>query len=77
VKSGEQLLIGISPEEFAEHVVRVLSDAGMRRRMAVCARRLAEQQYNWETVSRKMEIVLQRQVEIAANKRSEQEFASA
>jgi glycosyltransferase involved in cell wall biosynthesis len=77
VKSGEQLLIGTSAREFADHVVRLLRDPGLRRQMAVRARRLAEEQYNWETVSRKMELVMQRLVETEANGRSEQEFATA
>lgn len=77
VKSGEQLLIGASAEEFTKHTVRLLKDPILRRQMALRARKFAEEQYDWGTVSRKMEIVLQRLVETAANKRSEQEFATA
>jgi glycosyltransferase involved in cell wall biosynthesis len=77
VKSGQQLLIGSSARDFADHVVRLLRDAGLRRQLAVCARRFAEEQYDWETVSRKMEAVMQRLVENVAKERSKQEFAPA
>jgi polysaccharide biosynthesis protein PslH len=76
VKNGEHLLIGTSAREFAEHVVRLLRDAGLRRQMAARARRLAEEQYDWETVSQKMETVLQSLVETAAKVRR-QELATA
>jgi glycosyltransferase involved in cell wall biosynthesis len=77
VKNGEQLLIATSPEEFAAHTVRLLKDPALRRQMALRARRLVEEQYDWETVSRKMEMVLQKLVETAVNDRSEQEFTTA
>jgi glycosyltransferase involved in cell wall biosynthesis len=77
VKDGEQLLIATSAEEFAGHTVSLLKDSALRRQMAVRARRLVEERYDWETVSRKMEMVMQKLVETAANDRSEQEFTTA
>jgi polysaccharide biosynthesis protein PslH len=59
VKSGEELLIGENAREFAEHVVRLLKNAGLRRQMAMRARRLAEEKYDWEIVTRKMEDIMQ------------------
>jgi glycosyltransferase involved in cell wall biosynthesis len=76
VTSGEHLLIATNTGEFAEHVVRLLRDAGLRRQMAVRARKLVEEQYDWETVSRRMEMVMQRLVG-TANERGEQKFATA
>jgi polysaccharide biosynthesis protein PslH len=77
VKSGEQLLIGATAAEFAGHVVNLLRDAGLRRQMAVRARRLAEDQYDWEIVLMKMEMVMQRHVETSPDGRSEKEFVTA
>jgi glycosyltransferase involved in cell wall biosynthesis len=77
VNSDEQLFIASSAEEFAEHVVRLLRDADLRRQMAQRARRFAEEQQDWEIVSRKMEIVMQKVAQEAASRRREQEFATA
>ena len=77
VKSGEQLLIGTTAEEFAEHVVRLLKDAGLRRQMALRARRLVEEQYDWEIVSRKMERIIQEIVKTSASERNQQALARA
>jgi glycosyltransferase involved in cell wall biosynthesis len=77
VRNGEQLLIATSAGEFADHVVRLLGDSALRRQMAVRSRRLVEEQYDWETVSRKMESIMQRLLEAAAGERGEQEFATA
>jgi polysaccharide biosynthesis protein PslH len=77
VKSGEQLLIGTNAEEFAEHAVRLLRDAGLRRQIAVRARRLVEEKYDWEIVSRKMENVMLGIKGMGASERSEQAFVTA
>jgi hypothetical protein len=45
--------------------------------MAQRARRFAEEQQDWEIVSRKMEIVMQKVAQEAASRRREQEFATA
>ena len=77
VKNGEHLLIGGNPREFAEHAVKLLRDAGLRRQMAVRARRFVEDKYDWEIVSRKMEDVMQRLAAMRAGERSERSFATA
>jgi glycosyltransferase involved in cell wall biosynthesis len=77
VTSGEELLIATSAGEFAGHVVRLLKDAGLRRQMAIRARKLAEENYDWETVSGKMEMLMQNAVQASARDRNEQEFATA
>lgn len=77
VKSGDQLLIGNSPEEFADHVVKLLKDAGLRRQIAARARRFVEDQYDWEMVSKKMDLMMSRLVESGTNEQNEQNFATA
>jgi len=58
VNSGEHLLIGRDPEDFAENVVKLLKDAELRRRIAWRARGLVAE-YDWELVAKKMECVLE------------------
>jgi glycosyltransferase involved in cell wall biosynthesis len=71
VKSGDQLMVAERPGEFAEHAVRLLKDAGLRRQMATRARRFVEEQYDWETVSAKMELLLQKLAANGSNERKE------
>jgi glycosyltransferase involved in cell wall biosynthesis len=77
VKSGEQLLIGATADEFAEHVVTLLLDAELRKEMAVRARRLVEEQYDWEITARKMEVLMERLSGISTSDRSRREFVTA
>ncbi|HXI22114.1 MAG TPA: glycosyltransferase, partial [Gemmatimonadales bacterium] len=44
---GENLLVRDRPEEFAEGVVRILTDAVLRRRLGRAARDTAERFYGW------------------------------
>ena len=76
VKSGEELLVGRNRQEFAEHVVRLLKNAGLRRQIAARARRFVEETYDWEIVSRQMEKVMCRAVSRAGG-RGEQTLVRA
>jgi sugar transferase (PEP-CTERM/EpsH1 system associated) len=49
VPEGEGLLAADDPEEFAEHIVRLLRDGPFRAAMAGKARAVAERNYRWET----------------------------
>jgi glycosyltransferase involved in cell wall biosynthesis len=77
VKNGHELLVAEGAEEFAEQVVKLLRDAGLRRQLALRAKTLVEQQYDWEIVSKKMEAVMQRLVGTGVDKTSQQAFATA
>ena len=48
VPNGEGILAADDPEEFAEHVVRLLRDGAFRAAMASKARAAAEMNYRWE-----------------------------
>jgi sugar transferase (PEP-CTERM/EpsH1 system associated) len=48
VPDGEGILAADDPEEFAEHVVRLLRDGAFRAAMASKARAAAELNYRWE-----------------------------
>lgn len=47
VTNGENILIADTPEDFADRVVKVLTDDGMRRRLEENARKLAKE-YDWK-----------------------------
>src|SRR5262249_15796605 len=49
VPEGEGILAANDPDEFAEHVVRLLRDGALRAEMARKARAAAELNYRWET----------------------------
>jgi glycosyltransferase involved in cell wall biosynthesis len=48
VEDGEGILAADDPEEFANHVVRLLRDGAFRAAMASKARAAAEANYRWE-----------------------------
>ncbi len=47
---GRDLLIADSPAQFADHVLRLLNDPGLRRRLSENGRRLVQTHYNWATI---------------------------
>ena len=77
VKDGEHLLIAQDAPQFADRVIALLADARLRRAMAARARRFVQEQYDWESVSRKMEDVMRDVVGPAASERSERVRATA
>jgi glycosyltransferase involved in cell wall biosynthesis len=50
VQNGEQLLIADEPDQFAGHVIRLLKDVKLRRRLASNARQLVEERYDTSIV---------------------------
>lgn len=71
VENGRELLVANNAKEFAEHCVMLIKSQRLRRDMAERARRFVEQQYDWETVSEKMEYVMQRVAECSFNRANE------
>lgn len=55
VKSGQHLLVADQPEEFAAQVVRLLDDAGLRKRLVAEGRAMVEVTYSWDAVGRHLE----------------------
>ncbi|HET7565346.1 MAG TPA: glycosyltransferase family 4 protein [Gemmatimonadaceae bacterium] len=49
---GENILIRDTPEEFADAVLALLSDATLRERLAKAGRRTVEERYSWDVVGR-------------------------
>jgi glycosyltransferase involved in cell wall biosynthesis len=53
-RDGEHLLIGDSPERFAEQCLRLMNDHALGARLAASARRLTEKEYSMEALARTM-----------------------
>jgi polysaccharide biosynthesis protein PslH len=54
VRDGEHLLVSDRPDVFARHVVRLLEDRRLGRQLAAAARRLAEREYGWASVTARL-----------------------
>ena len=50
---GEHILVADADAAFADAVVRLLQDVGLRQRLAATSRRLVETAYNWDVTYRK------------------------
>ena len=57
VNPEHHAIMADKPEEFASRVVELLSDAGLRRRIATNARKLVEDVYNWDAYGRELETI--------------------
>jgi polysaccharide biosynthesis protein PslH len=55
VTSGEQLLVGSTPEELAAHLVRVLEDDALARRIGRTGGEYVRARYDWPAVGRAYE----------------------
>jgi sugar transferase (PEP-CTERM/EpsH1 system associated) len=63
VTPGEDILIADEPTEFADAVVRLLSDQTLRAKLTANGRRLVGELYSWETCAQKLEQLLYQVVE--------------
>lgn len=70
VVPGTHLLIADTPTEFANHVVRLLRDADLRRLMGSRARKLVEEQYDWARIVRNLEDLMCQVAQRALRERS-------
>ena len=59
---GRDILLADGPTEFAEAVLRLLSDGTLRARLAANGRRLVEERYSWETCARQLGKLLEQVV---------------
>jgi glycosyltransferase involved in cell wall biosynthesis len=58
VHDGQEVLVGNDPEEFARQVIRLLSDAELRKTITKRAWMKMKQLYNWESVGARLEALL-------------------
>lgn len=53
--AGEAILIGTTPEEYAEHILRLLDDAAERERVADSGYRFVRQRFDWDRAADALE----------------------
>jgi sugar transferase (PEP-CTERM/EpsH1 system associated) len=58
VRHGVHLLIADTPHAFAEQILRLLVDPGLRRDLSCHARELVASRYNWKAIGRRFEELL-------------------
>ena len=54
VTHAENVLIADDPADFAAHIVRLVSDEGLRQNLALNGRRLVETTYDWSAIGQKL-----------------------
>jgi glycosyltransferase involved in cell wall biosynthesis len=59
VSPGEDILIGDSPREFAQQVIRLLGDVALRAKLESNARKLVEEKYSWSIIGRNLDRILE------------------
>jgi polysaccharide biosynthesis protein PslH len=52
---GEQILLGDTPQRFAEQVARALGDTALQQRLRAAGRQVAEERYSWQAVGRQLQ----------------------
>jgi glycosyltransferase involved in cell wall biosynthesis len=57
---GQHVSSADTPEEFAQRVIELLSDAGRRERMGQAARRFVEERYDWRLIVPRLEQVYEK-----------------
>ena len=57
------ILIGDTPQEFAANVMRLIDSPEERQRLGTNARRLAENEYSWESVGKRFIELYRRVIE--------------
>jgi polysaccharide biosynthesis protein PslH len=60
VRSGREIVLADSADEFADAVVALLRDSARRRELGRAARELVEQKYSWDCVVQPFEEVLEK-----------------
>jgi len=56
--AGEHLLVADDPGEFAAHIVALLTDTGLRRRLSDAGRELVRSRYDWRTLGPQFEALV-------------------
>lgn len=54
-KNGEEILIGKSPEDYAEAVFKLLKDVSLNKKIVQNGKRFVTQSYNWSTITKNLE----------------------
>ena len=63
-RSGQEILVADTANEFASTVVDLLSDTELQNRLAQKGRKLAEEQYDWQVVLKKLDQIYEDVVDL-------------
>lgn len=55
LRDGEEILIGDTPEQFANQVVRLLNDLPLQEQLRLAGRQVVEERYSWQAVNRQLQ----------------------
>ena len=61
-KPGEHVLIGDTPKEIADHVVKLIKSPSLAETLAKAARKLVEEHFDYASITKKLEAVYEEQV---------------
>jgi len=65
VKSGSDILLADSPEDFATCAIKLLREKALRQRLGAAARNLVESRFSWSSVAAEFEAALRRCATVA------------
>jgi glycosyltransferase involved in cell wall biosynthesis len=63
VEDGSNILIGDNPAAFSDHIVRMLKDEGLRKKVADTGMNLVRDNFSYKAGARKLEEVMKEAVE--------------
>ncbi len=60
-RPNEEILVGQSAQDFADHIIHLLDDPGYAKKIAVNGHAFVHQNYNWASATRKLENLMKKQ----------------
>jgi glycosyltransferase involved in cell wall biosynthesis len=64
-RDGADCIVADTPQAFAESILHLLDDDGLRERIGLAGRRYVETHHNWNDIAAQLEFIYQRSVENA------------
>jgi glycosyltransferase involved in cell wall biosynthesis len=58
-RSGEDVMVANSSEDFASSVIELLQDQDRQQRLSANGRRLVEEKYDWQVVLKRLDKIYQ------------------
>lgn len=62
IKNGQNMLVASSPKEYAEAVLKVLSDAQLRQTLSDNGRALIREKHDWEVIGQQLDAFIQKAI---------------
>jgi glycosyltransferase involved in cell wall biosynthesis len=70
VRDGDSILLADDPEQFAHHVIAVLSDDALARRLSVAGRAYVTQNHDWDRIGERLSGVLRDRIGLTPRSRA-------